>query len=93
MLGGGWLLIELLRYASFKFWLQGAFANLITTTMKQLAPIYEQQGISKAEIENSMDVVTRIAPVHWAFMFMRQNLAIGGIVSLPIALIGKRNRY
>lgn len=34
-----------------------------------------------------------ITPVHWAFMFMMQNLAIGAIVSLPIALIGKRNRY
>lgn len=61
--------------------------------MKQLAPIYEQQGISKAEIKNSMDIVTMITPVHWAFMFMMQNLAIGAIVSLPIALIGKRNRY
>lgn len=40
-----------------------------------------------------MDVVTMITPVHWAFSFMMQNLAIGAIVSLPIALIGKRNRY
>lgn len=87
------LVFALVQYAYFQFLDNGAFANLITTTMKQLAPIYEQQGISKAEIKNSMDVVTMITPVHWAFMFMMQNLAIGAIVSLPIALIGKRNRY
>ena len=78
------LVFALVQYAYFQFLDNGAFANLITSTMKQLAPIYEQQG---------MDVVTMITPVHWAFMFMMQNLAIGAIVSLPIALIGKRNRY
>lgn len=83
------LVFALVQYAYFQFLDNGAFANLITTTMKQLAPVYEQQG----KIKNSMDVVTMITPVHWAFIFMMQNLAIGAIVSLPIALIGKRKRF
>lgn len=61
--------------------------------MKQVAPVYEQNGVSKEEIKSSMDLITMITPVQWAFMFMMQNLAIGAIISLPIALIGKRNRY
>lgn len=84
---------SLVQYAYFQFLDNGAFAELITTTMKQVAPVYEQNGVSKEEIKNSMDLITMITPVQWAFMFMMQNLFIGAIISLPIALIGKRNRY
>lgn len=79
------LVFALVQYAYFQFLDNGAFAELITTTMKQVAPVYEQNGVSKEEI--------KITPVQWAFMFMMQNLFIGAIISLPIALIGKRNRY
>lgn len=84
---------SLVQYAYFQFLDNGAFAELITTTMKQVAPVYEQNGVSKEEIKSSMDLITMITPVQWAFMFMMQNLFIGAIISLPIALIGKRNRY
>lgn len=87
------LVFALVQYAYFQFLDNGAFAELITTTMKQVAPVYEQNGVSKEEIKSSMDLITMITPVQWAFMFMMQNLAIGAIISLPIALIGKRNRY
>lgn len=87
------LVFALVQYAYFQFLDNGAFAELITTTMKQVAPVYEQNGVSKEEIKNSMDLITMITPVQWAFMFMMQNLFIGAIISLPIALIGKRNRY
>lgn len=87
------LVFALVQYAYFQFLDNGAFAELITTTMKQVAPVYEQNGVSKEEIKSSMDLITIITPVQWAFMFMMQNLFIGAIISLPIALIGKRNRY
>lgn len=87
------LVFALVQYAYFQFLDNGAFAELITTTMKQVAPVYEQNGVSKEEIKSSMDLITMITPVQWAFMFMMQNLFIGAIISLPIALIGKRNRY
>ena len=87
------LVFALVQYAYFQFLDNGAFAELITTTMKQVAPVYEQNGVSKEEIKSSMDLIAMITPVQWAFMFMMQNLAIGAIISLPIALIGKRNRY
>lgn len=87
------LVFALVQYAYFQFLDNGAFAELITTTMKQVAPVYEQNGVSKEEIKSSMDLITMITPVQWAFMFMMQNLFVGAIISLPIALIGKRNRY
>ena len=87
------LVFALVQYAYFQFLDNGAFTELITTTMKQVAPIYEQNGVSKEEIKSSMNLITMITPVQWAFMFMMQNLFIGAIISLPIALIGKRNRY
>lgn len=86
-------MFALVQYAYFQFLDNGAFAELITTTMKQVAPIYEQNGVSKEEIKNSMGLITMITPVQWAFMFMMQNLFVGAALSLPIALIGRRNRY
>lgn len=86
------LVFALVQFGYFQFLDKGAFAELITTTMKQVAPIYEQNGISKAEINNSINIVSMITPIQWAFMFMMQNLMIGAAISLPIALVGKRNK-
>lgn len=90
------LVFALVQYAYFQFLDNGAFVESIATTLKQMTPIYEQNGMSKADIKSLNDwveIMRLTTPVQWAFMFMMHNLAIGAIVSLPIALIGKRNRY
>ena len=89
------LVFALVQYAYFQFLDSGAFVESIATTLKQI-PIYEQNGMSKADIKSlndQVEIMRLTTPVQWAFMFMMQNLFVGAIISLPIALIGKRNRY
>lgn len=90
------LVFALVQYAYFQFLDNGAFVESIATTLKQMTPINEQNGMSKADIKSLNDwveIMRLTTPVQWAFMFMMQNLFVGAIISLPIALIGKRNIY
>lgn len=84
------LVFALVQFAYFRFLDHGAFARLITESIKALAPIYEQNGISKAELKQNIDMVEMLTPIQWAFLFMLQNIAIGVVASLPIAAICKR---
>ena len=84
------LVFALVQFAYFRFLDHGAFATMITESMRLLAPMYEQSGISKAELNSNIDLVTMLTPIQWAFLFMIQNLLIGFIASLPIAAVCMR---
>lgn len=86
------LVFALVQYAYFRFLDQGAFASAIVESLRRLAPVYLQSGISQAQIDDSINVVSMLTPVQWAFMFLMQNLAIGAIVSVPIAAVCRRSR-
>ena len=63
---------------------------MITESMRLLAPMYEQSGISKAELNSNIDLVAMLTPIQWSFLFMMQNILIGFITSLPIAAVCMR---
>ena len=84
------LVFALVQFAYFQFVDHGAFANNLTTTMRILEPMYEQNGIGKEQVNNYISILGMITPIQWAFMFMMQNLFIGAVLSLPIAAICKR---
>ena len=84
------LVFALVQFSYFRFLDHGAFATMITESMRLLAPMYEQSGISKAELNSNIDLVTMLTPIQWAFLFMIQNLLIGFIASLPIAAVCMR---
>lgn len=83
----------LAQFAYFRFLDGGAFASAIGESLRLLAPVYEQNGISKAQIADSMRLVSMLTPVQWAFIFLMQNLAIGAVVSVPIAAVCKRSGW
>ena len=84
------LVFALVQYAYFRFLDHGTFARLITESMRLLAPMYEQNGISKTDLNNNINMVSMLTPMQWAFMFMMQNIIIGAFVSLPIAAVCMR---
>ncbi len=84
------LLFALAQFAYFRFLDHGAFATMITESMRLLAPMYEQSGISKAELNSNIDLVAMLTPIQWSFLFMMQNIIIGFIASLPIAAVCMR---
>lgn len=85
------LVFALAQFAYFRFLDHGSFVNLIIESIRLAAPIYEQNGISKAEINQNIDIISMLTPIQWAFLFMMQNLIIGVVASLPIAAACKRN--
>lgn len=87
------LVFALAQFAYFRFLDGGTFASAIGESLRLLAPVYEQNGISKAQIDDYMRLVSMLTPVQWAFIFLMQNLAIGAVVSVPIAAVCKRSGW
>ncbi len=86
------LIFALVQFAYFRFLDNGTFASTITETMRMLTPIYKQNGMTLAQINESIGIIQMLTPVQWAFLFMMHNLFIGVVASLPIAAICKRSR-
>lgn len=84
------LIFALAQFAYFRFLDHGTFAGIITESMKLLAPMYEQNGLSKAEINQSINQIAMLTPIEWSFVFMMQNLTVGVIASLPVAAVCRR---
>ena len=66
---------------------------MFADSMQVLAPFYEKNGMSRQDISHTITAVKMITPVEWAFMFMMQNIFIGAVLSLFLALVGKRRKY
>ena len=58
--------------------------------MNLLMPMYEQNGLSKADVTQTISQMTMLTPIQWSFIFMMQNILVGFIISLPIAAICAR---
>ena len=87
------LAFALVQFAYFRFLDHGAFAKMFAASMQLVAPIYEQHGMSRQDINQTITAVSMVTPAEWAFVFMMQNLFIGAVTSLFIALVGKRRAY
>ncbi len=86
------LIFALVQFAYFRFLDNGAFASATTETMRMLTPIYEQNGMTKAQINESISIIKMLTPIQWAFMFMMNNLLVGAVASIPIAAICKKSK-
>lgn len=84
------LVFALVQFVYFRFVDNGGFVGLLTDTMKTMAPVYEQNGISRAELKQNIDMLAQLTPIQWAFIFMMQNFFLGVLASLPIALVCRR---
>lgn len=86
------LVFALVQFVYFRFVDNGGFVGLLTDTMKAMAPVYEQNGISRTELKQNIDMLTQLTPIQWSFVFMIQNFFLGALASLPIALVCRRRQ-
>lgn len=84
------IVFAIVQWAYFQFVDNGAFATGVSQMMAAVAPIYRQNGFSQEQISQSISIVGMLTPIQWAFMFMMQNIFIGVVLSLPIALCCRR---
>lgn len=86
------LVFALVQFVYFRFVDNGGFVGLLTDTMKAMAPVYEQNGISRTELKQNIDMLIQLTPIQWSFVFMIQNFFLGALASLPIALVCRRRQ-
>lgn len=86
------LVFALAQFAYFRFLDHGTFVQMLTESVRLLMPVYEQNGVSKAELMSAVSQMQALTPIEWAFVFMMQNMLIGVVASMPIAAVCKRNK-
>lgn len=86
------LLFAVGQWVYFRFFDHGSLLTMLMASMKAFAPIYEAQGISLTELQQSLTMVGHLSPIEVAFLFMMQNFMVGLILSFPIALFTQRKR-
>ena len=77
-------IFAIMQYLYFMFLDNNMFMAMITKTMKDIMPIYAENGFPVEEINKEL------TPIQWAFMFMMQNIFIGFILAFPIAAVCSR---
>ena len=58
--------------------------------MKVIKEAYAQNGMSVKELEDGVSLVGALPPIQLAFMFMMQNIFVGFVLSVPVALVCKK---
>lgn len=85
------LVFALCQYAYIKFIDGDSIKNMLAETVKVLTPVYQEQGLSLNEINSAASMMASLRPIDLSIIFMMQNLFIGLLLSLPLALIFKRS--
>ncbi len=84
------LLFALGQLLYFKFLDNGSFMTMFTQGVEIMKPVYEQNKVSIAELDEALKMIQMMTPVDMIFVFMMQNLFIGAMASPLIALFYKR---
>ena len=85
------LIFAIVQFLYFRYLDNGSFVATIANTAQVLTPMYEQGGLNKQDIDASLSMMMAMKPIHWAFVFMMQNIFIGFLLALPIALAYRRS--
>lgn len=85
------VIFAIIQYLYFRFLDNNMFMTMITETMKNIMPVYAENGLPVDEINKELSMMAKLTPIQWAFMFMIQNIFIGFIISIPIAAVCMRN--
>ena len=86
------LLFAVAQFVYFRYLDHGTLATMLMNSINTLEPVYKANGISTAELRQSMYLIGQLTPIEIAFVFMMQNIFIGFIISFPIAFFAKKLR-
>ena len=86
------LLFAVIQFVYLRFFDNGSLNILLSNGIKALGPMYKAQGMTTQEIANIKDMILNFSPVEKSFIFMMQNLIMGIVMSLPLALICRKGK-
>lgn len=84
------IIFALAQYLYFRYLDQGIFLSNLMDNVKVLKEAYAQNGMSVKELEEAVTLVGTLPPIQLAFMFMMQNIFMGLVLSVPVALLCKK---
>lgn len=86
------MIFALVQYVYFRFLDHGLFLTNIVNQAGLLAEVYKQNGMPTTDITEGLTLMGQLSPIELAFLFMMQNIFIGWVVSLPVALFCKKKQ-
>jgi uncharacterized membrane protein YhdT len=86
------MIFALGQYVYFRFLDHGAFLTNLLNDIKVIKEAYAQNGMSVKELEDGATLVGALSPIQLAFMFMMQNIFVGFVLSVPVALVCKKKQ-
>ena len=84
------LLFAVAQYVYFRFIDGGMFVQLLSESAKVIEPVYQKNGLSTSELQQTLEEMMSLPPSQWVFMMLMQNIFIGLILSIPIAAVSKK---
>lgn len=85
------LLFAIVQYVYFQFIDGGRFFSMIQDSLTLVAPFYEQQGVTLAELKQAFGVIAGMSSIELAFSFMMQTIFVGWLLGLVVALLCRRS--
>lgn len=81
------IIFMLAQYLYFRFLDNGRFLRMMQEALNTLTPTYQQLGMNMQEIKDGLEAMTTLGAFQWSFMFMMQNIMVGLVLSIFIAMI------
>ena len=81
------IIFMLAQYIYFRFLDNGKFLNMMHEAVNTLTPTYQQLGMNLQELKDGLEAMTTLGAFQWSFMFMMQNILVGLVLSIFIAMI------
>ena len=86
------LIFAVAQYVYFRFIDGGQFVKMLSDSVKVLEPVYQQNGLNTAGLQQALEELKSLPPAQWVFTLLTQNIFIGFVLSIPIALVMKKEK-
>ncbi len=86
------IIFALAQFLYFRYLDHGRFLTIVRQALDVLRPYYNQNNISFEDMELGCETLALMSPMHLTLTFMMQNLMVGAVLSVIIALIYKKSK-
>lgn len=91
------LLFAAVQFVYLRFFDQGAFMAMLGESLKTMEEVYRHEGTAAmqaiGQMKQTISMVGQLSPLQLTFVIMMDNLFIGALLSLPIALACRRKAF
>lgn len=86
------IIFAVAQYAYFRFLDDGTFLGTLLAAAETVSQAYVEQGIPRSDVDEAIGAMKALTMVEWTFLFLVQNIIIGVVLSVPIALVCRRSK-